>query len=342
MRPGVVEEVEDPVVLRAVLDRAEAHARLGAGAHPYSAGVGGQGPLQRFVDVSVDVEAFDRQADLAAVGEGSPEQLLGDGRDVDVREDDGGVVAAQFQGDAGQGGRRAGHDLAAGPGGAGIADHVDAGVFRHSRPEPCVARHDVQHAGREHVTQDLADLQRGQGRERRRLPHHGVAREQGRSELEPGVAQGVVPRHDRPDDTQRDTVGDGETLRAVLVDRLRQRQRSRPAQPVPEPEDLAGDVVQALSLLSGEEPLERLKLRLDSVGDRQDKLAALLERSGRPAGKRCPGCGHGLVQLLGRADGRPPRDGLVGRIEHVVFARSRYRDARDRHGEASSHGTLLK
>ena len=52
------------------------------------------------VDVLVDVEALERGAGLAGVDEGAPEQVLGDGFGVGVGQDDAGVVAAEFQGEA--------------------------------------------------------------------------------------------------------------------------------------------------------------------------------------------------------------------------------------------------
>ena len=45
------------------------------------------------------VEAFGGDTDLAGVAKGRPEQLLGHLVDVDVRQHDAGVVAAEFQGD---------------------------------------------------------------------------------------------------------------------------------------------------------------------------------------------------------------------------------------------------
>ena len=44
-------------------------------------------------------------------------------------------------------------------------------VRRHQGAELVTAAHDVDHAGREDVAQELAHLQRGQRRERRRLEH---------------------------------------------------------------------------------------------------------------------------------------------------------------------------
>ena len=63
-------------------------------------GDGGEFVADGVVDVVVDVEALERRAGLAGVDERAPEQALGDGLGVGVGQDDAGVVAAEFQGEA--------------------------------------------------------------------------------------------------------------------------------------------------------------------------------------------------------------------------------------------------
>ena len=61
----------------------------------------------------------------------------------------------------------------------------------------------LDHAGREHLLKQRAELEGGKGREGRGLDHHRVAREEGGRNLPRGEEDRVVPGRDRRDHSQR-------------------------------------------------------------------------------------------------------------------------------------------
>ncbi len=125
---GGLDEVGDDVVLGLVLQRAQDIVLVEPVAHRHRRGDGGEFRADVVVDVLVDVEALEGRAGLAGVDEGAPEQVLGDGLGVGVGQDDAGVVAAQFQGQALDGVGGGLDDGLAGGGGAGEHDLADGRV----------------------------------------------------------------------------------------------------------------------------------------------------------------------------------------------------------------------
>ena len=93
-------------------------------------GDGGEFGAHGVVEGVVDVEALECGAGLAGVDEGAPEESFGDGGGVGVGQDDAGVVAAEFEGEAFDGVRAGADDGFAGGGGAGEHDLADGGVGR--------------------------------------------------------------------------------------------------------------------------------------------------------------------------------------------------------------------
>ena len=98
------------------------------------------------VHVIMHVKPFQRRAGLAAIYERAPEKPLGDLLGVDVRENDSGVVSAEFKGQPLHGFRRVHHDLLAGRAGAGENDLADPLVRRHCGAKPVLAGDAVDHA----------------------------------------------------------------------------------------------------------------------------------------------------------------------------------------------------
>jgi hypothetical protein len=97
---GGFDEVGDDVVLGLVLQRAQDVVLVQADAHGHGGGDGGEFFADGVVDVVVDVEALEGGAGLAGVDERAPEEAFGDGFGVGVGQDDAGVVAAEFEGEA--------------------------------------------------------------------------------------------------------------------------------------------------------------------------------------------------------------------------------------------------
>ena len=123
-----------------VLQRAEDVVLVQAHAHGHGFGDVGEFLADGLVDVVVDVEALEGSAGLAGVDEGAPEQALGDGLGVGVGQDDAGVVAAEFEGEALDGVRGGLDDRLAGGGGAGEHDLADGGVFGQAGADVAVRR----------------------------------------------------------------------------------------------------------------------------------------------------------------------------------------------------------
>ncbi len=172
----------------------------------------------------VDVEAFERGAGLAGVDEGAPEQAFGDGLRVGVGQDDAGVVAAEFQGEAFDGVRGGLDDGLAGGGGAGEHDLADGGVFGQAGADLAVAGDDGEEALGEFLVEDLDQGQDGQRGYLGGFDHHGVAHPQGGGDLPDGDHHGPVPRADGADDADGPVVQFGVGF-AVVDDDFRVQRR---------------------------------------------------------------------------------------------------------------------
>jgi hypothetical protein len=189
---GVLEELLDLLVLHLVLHGAEQGAGLGV------ADLDGLGEvdhlLEEFgVDVFVDVDTLGGDTDLAGVLEGAHDDLRSDFLDVDVGEDDGGVVAAELKGAALEGVGAGSHDLLASGDGAGERDLGDTGVGGKHGAELVITTDSLDDTGLEDRLCELNGLEGGVGSERAGLDDDGVTSQQGRDDLAQGEDQGEVP-----------------------------------------------------------------------------------------------------------------------------------------------------
>ena len=181
-----------------------------------------QRPLHEFVvDALLDERAAGAGADLALVEREHHEAFDGLVEEVvvflaDVGEEDVGRLAAQFQRDRNQVLAGVLHDEPASGGfaGEGNLGHARAGGQRLARFE-AEAVHDVEHAGRQQIANQLRPDQDAGRCLLGRLEHHAVARGQRRRQLPGGHQDREVPGNDLTDDAQRlvEVVGDG-----VVVD----------------------------------------------------------------------------------------------------------------------------
>lgn len=188
----VVEELLDFLVLHLVLDGAEQGAGFGVADGD---GLGEVDHLleELLVDALVDVDALGGDADLARVLEGAHDDLGSDLLDVDVGQDDGGVVATELEGDALQGAGAGGHDLLAGGDGAGEGNLGDAWVGSHHGAELVIATDDLDDTGLEDGLGDLDSLEGGVGSERAGLDNDGVTSQKSGDDLAHGKDEGEVP-----------------------------------------------------------------------------------------------------------------------------------------------------
>ncbi len=163
VRPCLLRDLLDPGQLGGVVDRAQPGVRVRSGPHDD----GLRALCEGFDDLGVEpgrgVDAFDRHADLPAVAERGPEQPVRDPVHVDVVQEDCGVVAAQFQGDPGQRGRRRFGDGPPGGHRAGEGDVADARVGGEAGTEGFAAGDDGQYVLRQGGGEDGAEQPGGEG-----------------------------------------------------------------------------------------------------------------------------------------------------------------------------------
>ena len=141
----------------------------------------------------MDQRARTRDAGLAGGGEDPRDHALHGLLEIGVVENDIGRLAAEFERDGLDAARRQPVNMLAGFVAAGECDFRDVLMgdqrLAHFTPE---AGDDVHHARRKsRLLEQLAKSERGDRREFRRLPHHGVARGQRRRQL-PGGQQAAA------------------------------------------------------------------------------------------------------------------------------------------------------
>ncbi len=164
-------------------------------------------------------------AGLAGVEVGGEDALGDDGGEVGVVEHDVGRLATELEGDPldGAGGHLG--DPLAGPGRAGEADHVDAGMGGDRLADDRTGAGDqVEHAGRQaDLVDDLGEDERVERGDLARLEHDGAAGGEGAADLADDLVERVVPRRDRADDTDR--LLDDEAVADLLLELERVEQR---------------------------------------------------------------------------------------------------------------------
>jgi hypothetical protein len=179
----------------------------------------------------------------------------------------------------------------------------------------------VDHASREDLGQQLAELQRGERRLLGRLEHAGVARGQCRAELPCRHHQRVIPRCDGGHDADRVAADHAREAGEVFS---RHGTGHRPARAGEESEHVGNgrDLVAERGRV-GFAAVERLEpgvcraVGLDAIGQLEQQRSAVLRRGARP----CIECGirrlHRGVDLAARRLGHF-REHLAGRgVEHL-------------------------
>ena len=181
----------------------------------------------------LDVDALDRDADLAGVVEPVGGRGVRGPLEVGVGEHDHRVLAAELEAHRGERLRRLRHHLLAGRDRAGEHHVVD--LVDERRAGVAAAGGDREHRlGQAAVGEHLRHQQRGERRDLRRLEHHRVAGRERRDAVAERVRQRVVPGADHADDAER-LVADDELAPADQrrggLDLLVGRGRRAPAWP---------------------------------------------------------------------------------------------------------------
>ena len=115
----------------------------------------------------MNVDTLGCDADLARIVEARPKQLFRYLAHIGIRQNDCGVITAQFKRDALQILRCRFHDAFARGGRAGEGDLVNVRVRRQQWSKRITARDDVEHARREYARHQFRQTQSRQRRERR-------------------------------------------------------------------------------------------------------------------------------------------------------------------------------
>lgn len=207
---------------------------------------------------------------------------------VGVLQDQHGVLATQFEGDADEPGGGSLGDLTAGPGGAGEGDVVgtadDLGA-----DDGALTQDDLEHlGGQSGLDEEVAGPQGGQRGLRVGLHHDGVAGDEGGQRVADGEFERVVPGRDLADDAARlaqlGDLGEGGDDPGVAP-RLEVRAGLAPV--------VAGGDGDGLHLLVGVQP-GLAGLQLDEVEDLglalKDQVVEA-EQDGGPGPDRCRGPG---------------------------------------------------
>lgn len=163
VRQGLGRVALDPCQLRGVVDRPQLRARIEPGPDDDGFGMVREGLDHLGVEPGRGVDPLDRHADLPAVAERRPEQPFRDPLHLHVVQQDGGVVAAQFQGDPRERGGRARRDGPPGGHRTGEGHMTDPRVGREAGAEGFVTGDDRQYPLRERGGHDGRQQPGGEG-----------------------------------------------------------------------------------------------------------------------------------------------------------------------------------
>ena len=292
---------DDVRQLAGVVDRAEERVLVGRQPHRRRAlRVLRERRDEVVVDARAGQHAGGRGAVLAGVEVAGDGDALDGGLDVGVVEDHDRCLAAELEVDALDVGRGAGRDLGAGADRAGDGDQARGGVLDEHPAGVAVTGDDVERARGQELGGDLGKPQGGLGGGVARLEHHGVAGGQRRGDLPHGHEQRVVPGGDLADDADRLAPDPRGVALHVLTGGLALQHPGRPGEE-PQLVDHRRDLLarrQRLDLAGvlGLERDELVGVRLDRVGDLQQRLLALARRGAPPLRERR------LRRAVGRVD----------------------------------------
>ena len=248
-----------------ILNRTQNHILARALAHLHVFGNSDEFAAHLVMHILMDVEPLQRSAGLAAIDEGAPEQPFGDLLRIDIGQHDASIVSPEFKGKPLHGFRRIHHDFLAGGAGTGENNLADPLMGRDCRSERVLSGNAIDHALRQHLVHDFHEPQRGQGRERRRLAHHGVARKDRGNAVPDRDHNRKIPGGDGPHDTERLAVQFDLALFVVLKDLHRQGKARRILGPGHSSADLpaGAKTVKGFALLGSQELSQFFRIFLD-------------------------------------------------------------------------------
>jgi hypothetical protein len=178
----------------------------------------------------------------------------------------------------------------------------------------------VKHARRKVLLADPGHHQHTERRVLGRLHDHGVAREQGRGDLQRAQHHRRVPGDDRAHDAER-------LAARVAQDVLAKRQGlalQLPTQPAEVAEDIGGHArlaprlgAQRVAGLAGDGAGQGLDLRLDRLGDARQHLPPLARRHPAPGREGGLGGLHGAINVGGAGARDAGEDLAVGGVLHA-------------------------
>ncbi|MNP02672.1 hypothetical protein D3C76_945320 [compost metagenome] len=193
---GIRQQRVEVIDLARLRQRGQRHARFPGHARLEGGQFGAELVEERLQHVVMHEEDLQRGAALAVEGEGAGDRLADGVVEVDLRQDDAGVLRIQAEGGAQAVRARVEFLQVAGAGvGADEGEHVDLAAG-HQRADgvAALAVDDVDHPRREAVAERFQQRADQQHAELGRLEHHGVAHDQRRDQGSEGFVQRVVVR----------------------------------------------------------------------------------------------------------------------------------------------------
>ena len=268
-------------------------------------------PLGEVVgDLLVDVDPFDRDAQLPGVGVRRARRAAHGVGDVGTRGDDHRVLAAEFGREADE--PTPGLFGEGGPGLRGAGEHHVVGAGHDCLPDNASrpGHHGVQLTRQTRLVQQLGQGQRAVRRLAVRLDYDAVAGDQGGHRIGHGQCQRVVPRADDADHTLGQVPhAHAGRARQHALDLAIGQQLGSVRRVVPrgdrDVDDLFLRVDARLAGLGLRDVHQRRRVAVDQVGETVDDRGAVGRRAGRPSLLRLAGPGDRHLEIVGGGD----RDG---------------------------------
>lgn len=266
----------------------------------------------------MDVNALGGDADLAGVLESPHDELGGNLLDVDVRADDGGVVASQFERDSLESLGAGGHDLLSGGNGAGEGDLGDVWVCGEHGSKVVVTTNGLDDTWWEDALSEFDELEGGVWSVWRGLHDDGVSSEEGWDDLAHRQDNWEVPWANGTNNTERSVSGD-DGLLVILSALFRDGQAVVPVEPARNAHRLQLRDLLWLSSLLAKQARHLVGVCEQDLLVLAEQLLSLLKWSVLPGLESLLGVGHGLVDIFLASDGYRPVLLASGRVDSEVL-----------------------
>ena len=317
------------------MDRAKLGVCFGAIAHLHPFRVRDEFAHEFVVNILMNIEPFGGHTELRTVGEGSPEEGLGDFLRINVWQDDGRIVPPALESDSFHMLRSAAHDGFTRIGRTRKRNLRDIRVSRHPFTELVAPGDNVEDSRRKDPGGQFAQSEGAQRREWRGLQNHGVACDQRGRDLPHGQEDREIPGRDPSHHPEWRTANKDRVIVVVLDDLFFQflfRDRCAPRRRT---SDFPFRAIPCFALLGREQRHESLSVGFNGCAEFTNHALTFRNRAAAPV-RECALCrSNGLFEMLA---------GCVGKLCDHLFRRGinrvqghmrRHRPAIDRHREVT-------